>query len=122
MNHTMYCNYHDVGKYVDISRERQPIELGRRLSPREEIERYMVYAVYNLRLSKSEFRETFGIAMTSVFGEIINALIEDALVVEQEDRYDLTLKGKLYVFNISKMFFSKHSRMMIDFLEDRTGS
>ncbi len=116
INHSEYNNYLDVDEYIHQTKTGLPIHLGKKLTPREEWERYLVYAVFNLRVDKKEFSDRFGINIMDVAENKIKRLISDDLIAEAEDAFVVTNKGFFYIFNISKYFFSERYQLLTELL------
>lgn len=117
VNHAVYHNWLDVADYLDlVARGRQPLQLGKRLTVREEMERYCSIGVYMLRLSESRFREKFGVDLDAAFPHIAD-LVDDGLVEAGDDGYAVTRRGHIYIFNISKSFFNPWLRELLAFAE-----
>jgi len=116
INGAEFNNYHGVDEYIEQTKFGLPVHLGKKLTMREEIERYMVYGVFNLKLDKNEFKERFGVDMADVFGKKLDRMISDQLMADTGDHYHITEKGFFYIFNISKEFFAECYKLFTDLL------
>ena len=108
-----YNNRHDIEEYIRATESKLPVYLGKKLTIREEIERYMVYTVFNLKLDKRQSKEKFGINISSVYQDKLKAFLSDDLMIETDTHYLVTDKGFLYIFNISKDFFPGKYKSLI---------
>lgn len=116
INRSEYNNCLDVDNYIRQTRTGLPVHLGKKLTPKEEMERYLVYAVFNLRIDKDEFADRFGVDIMDVAGKKVLNLISDDLLAETEDALIVTDKGFFYIFNISKYFFSERYQLLTELL------
>lgn len=106
----VYCNYNPLDEYIDsVHNGRQPVDFGKKLSPEEEMSRYMVLGVNYLRIPRAPFRERFGLDITQVYGEQLGKLESWGLIELNEEEMILTDKGKIYLANVSKMFFTREN-------------
>jgi oxygen-independent coproporphyrinogen-3 oxidase len=109
----IYCNLSDLDAYVGcVQGGRQPVEFGKRLTREEAMSRYMVLGVNFLRVPLAPFRERFGVDLVHVYGRQIEKLASWGLVEVSDAEMALTEKGKLYLANVSKTFFTDENRGM----------
>lgn len=107
----IYCNLSSLNKYADCVRQgRQPVDFGKKLTPEEEMSRYLVLGVNFLRVPLAPFRERFGVDLTQIYGQAISKLKSWGLIQIDDREMALTDKGKKYLANVSKMFFTDESR------------
>ena len=116
IHHAEYNNCPSVAEYILKTGNGLPIHLGKKLTSREEIERYLVYAVLNLEIDKKEFFDKFGVAVEDVAGGKIHRLVSDQLIIETKDAFRITEKGFFFIFNISKYFFSDRYQLLTELL------
>lgn len=113
INRAVYHNLLDVPAYLEtLAQGRQPLQLGKRLSPREEMERYCSISVYMLGLRETNFRARFGVSISEAFPHV-RELVDDGLLEAGQDGYVVTRRGLLYIFNISKSFFDPWMRELL---------
>jgi oxygen-independent coproporphyrinogen-3 oxidase len=109
----IYCNLSPLNEYIDhVHNGRQPVDFGKRLSREDEMSRYMVLGVNFLRIPRAPFRERFGVDMLQAYGEELQKLKSWGLIDLNEEEMALTEKGRIYLANVSKMFFTKENRGM----------
>ena len=112
INGWIFCNIHHLEDYITaISKGIYPVLLGKKLTAEEKMSRFMVLGVKCLRVSKEKFKETFGINVEDVYGEVLDRLEKYELITVDESWISLTVKGMLYVDNVSKSFYTKENYM-----------
>ncbi len=72
----------------------------------EEMCRYMVLGVKLGRVPKQPFAERYGVSLDSVFGPALSRLVGWGLLADDASEVAVTEKGRLYMDNISKAFYS----------------
>lgn len=108
----IYCNVGDVESYIRItSQGKLPVALGKRISRKEQMSRFMVLGMKYLSVEKSKFREIFGEELDNVFGNTLRKLEDWGLIVNNADRVTVTERGKVYIANISKAFYTEENKM-----------
>jgi oxygen-independent coproporphyrinogen-3 oxidase len=109
----IYCNISPLDEYIDcINKGHQPVDFGKKLTLEEEMSRYLVLGVNFLKIPRSPFRERFGKDITEVYAQELQKLVEWELIEIDETELSLTEKGKVYLANVSKMFFTEENRGM----------
>lgn len=110
INGHIYCNSSPLNAYSQaIDNGNLPISFGKKLTIEEKMSRYFILGVKFLEISKSKFREQFGIKADDVFGDIFQKLEKLGLITNNDEMIAITQKGKLYADNISKMFYTKEN-------------
>lgn len=108
----IYCNVGDIESYVRIiSQGKLPVALGKRISWREQMSRFMVLGMKCLSVEKSKFRDAFEEDLDSVFGSTLRKLEEQGLIVNSMEKVALTEQGKVYIANVSKAFYMEENKM-----------
>lgn len=106
-----WTNVYPVAEYIKTVKEGLvPIAVGAKVTERELMSKYMVLGVRALNVSKSKFRELFGIDMQDAFREQLSYLIRLGWAADKGDEYQLTRDGIYYVDNICKLFYSEENR------------
>ena len=107
----VYGNINPLDRYFEtLDRGELPIDFGIQLPREERLARYLVLGTNATPIPKQPFAERFKVTVDEAFGEEIAQLVEWGLIENHPDRIDLTLKGKLYISNVGKMFSSERNR------------
>ena len=110
-NNHIYCNTHNSKKYMkDISSNGYSYQQIQQATVDDLMSRYMVLGVRCLEIPEEPFKNFFGISMFDVFGQEIRILAEQGLVEVSLHSLVVTRKGKYYIDNISKTFYSPANR------------
>jgi len=110
-NAYIYCNISPLKEYIDaIDNGRLPVDFGKKLSREEEMSRYMVLGVNFLKVQKKPFREQFGVRLEEIYGDTLRKLEEWRLITVNDEEITLTEKGRIYLANVSKSFFTKENK------------
>lgn len=105
------CNLSAMPEYARaVANGRQPVEFGKRLTLEEETSRYLVLGVNFLHVPRAPFRARFGADLADVYGDTIERLLSWDLVALDDDALRLTDRGRIYVANVSKSFFTEENR------------
>ena len=109
----IYCNFNPLDKYINsVSKGCPPVDFGKKLSNEEEMSRYMVLGVNFLRIPRAPFLERFGVDVTEIYDEEFRKLQSWDLIQIDENDITLTNKGKIFLANVSKMFFTENNKGM----------
>jgi oxygen-independent coproporphyrinogen-3 oxidase len=109
----IYCNINPLDEYVAcVHQGHLPVEFGKKLSPEEEMSRYMVLGTNYLSVPRTPFKKRFGVDITQVYGKELQQLESWGLIRLDEQAMVLTGKGKTYLANVSKTFFTDENRGM----------
>lgn len=107
----VYCNVHDLAEYRRvIERDCLPVLAGTRMTLDDARSRYPVLGARCFTIPGQPFRAAFGERLTESFGEEIALLERQGLVGVRGEDVVVTRKGKYYVDNISKTFYSGPNR------------
>ncbi|MCH9680229.1 MAG: radical SAM family heme chaperone HemW [Deltaproteobacteria bacterium] len=110
INGHIFCNEASIEAYeAAVAAGRDPIALAHRLTALEEMSRYFVLGVKFLSVSRSGFIERFGLEPEALFGTVIADLERAGMWVRQEDSWTVTPKGRQYINNIAKSFYTEDS-------------
>lgn len=111
INGSIYCNHADVGTYKQsILEHNNPIALSVQVSQRELMSRFFVLGLKFFRVSGAAFGETFGVPPQLVFGDVLMKLADSGMLTCDGEDYVLTKRGRLYVNNVCKEFFTEANR------------
>lgn len=91
-----------------------PIETGKKLTKREQLERYAIKKIQYLEIDKKEFLKKFGISLQEVFSDRIKNLIKEGFIEDSDDKLVLTELGKLYIYNVCKEFYDPEYLKIIE--------
>lgn len=103
-NSQRYCNTSDLSKYIkDISEEhviKNEIQL---IDKKASMEEFMFLGLRMIEgISKTNFKNKYGSNVFDIYGSTINQLIGDNLLIDNDDKINLTKKGidlSNYVFS-----------------------
>lgn len=105
-----YVNVHSIDGYIQyLSRERFPVLMGKKLSKEEEMSRYMVLGLKCISVDKKKFKEMYNVEIEDIYGDTLKKLERLGLITIDDSSIKLTEKGKTYVDNISKEFYTKNN-------------
>ncbi len=90
---------------------------GKKLSLREQMERFMVKSVLFLSVNKNEFRKKFGKEINAVFGKEIGFLEKAGFLLDEGEFIAVTVLGQLYIYNVCREFYSGKYRQIIKVFE-----
>ncbi|MBI5214025.1 MAG: radical SAM family heme chaperone HemW [Nitrospirae bacterium] len=106
VNRFEFCKAYNPEEYIErIRNNKSPIVFGKRLTVKEEMERYMVIGILHLTIDTEDFTDRFGIQVEELYSGHIDALIENGFLKKERKILSVTEKGKLFILNISKSFF-----------------
>lgn len=107
----VYGNINPLERYFEtVDQGKLPIDFGIQLPREERMARYMVLGTNAPPIPKEPFAKRFGVTVEQVYGPEIAQLVEWGLIEDHPDRIDLTLRGKLYISNVGKMFSSERNK------------
>ena len=110
-NGYIYCNISSLEKYISmVDNDRLPVDFGKRLSREEEMSRYMVLGVNFLKVQKRPFQERFGVHLEEIYGDALRKLEKWKLITVNDEEVILTEKGRIYLANVSKSFFTEENK------------
>lgn len=110
-NGAVYCNVHDLGEYRRVvERDCLPILSGTRMTAEDVRTRYPVLGARCFAMKNQPFQAAFGEPLTSCFQEEIALLQQHGLLEVRGDDLHVTRRGKYYIDNISKTFYSDANR------------
>jgi coproporphyrinogen III oxidase-like Fe-S oxidoreductase len=107
----VYCNHAEIDAYVDaVLAGQDPIALAKPVNALEEMSRFFVLGLKFFTASRSQFILRFGLTPEQVFGDVLERLKREELIVLEDDRYVLARAARRYVNNVAKEFFVGASR------------
>jgi len=110
-NNVIYCNVHNIKEYISqVNQGYIPVLAGQEYTLDDAISRYPVLGVRCFDVPLQPFKEFFGIDLLEVFYAEIGKLQEQGLVTVSDEGLTVTRKGKYYIDNISKTFYSIGNR------------
>ena len=110
-NGNTYINVNSLKEYHKvIEKSGLPVLLGQKLSLGDAMSRYMVLGIRCFDIENKYFENCFGISIFDAFYEEIKILENYGLIEKHSEGITVTTKGKYYVDNISKMFYSLENR------------
>lgn len=106
-NGAVYCSVHDIAEYQRVVGEGYlPVLTGQTFGLDDAMSRYAVLGTRCFDIPNEPFRTAFGNNLVDVFGSEIRQLEEHGLISINDGDITVTHKGKYYVDNISKTFYS----------------
>lgn len=110
-NGVNYYNVHNIGEYMKVvGNNCLPVLSGQKFTIEDAMSRYMVLGTRCFKISGKEFKNIFGKNMIQIYGPEIRRLESQGLIVRKDEDIEVTRKGKYYVDNISKAFYSLGNR------------
>jgi oxygen-independent coproporphyrinogen-3 oxidase len=118
INNHIYCNFADLENYQSyIQQNKEPISFAKKLTAKEIMSRYFVLGIKFFKVPRNPFIQNFGFTPEEIFGDILQKLSENNLLVLTNDIYCLTQKGLHYVNNICKEFYVEESKGAQQFIQ-----
>jgi oxygen-independent coproporphyrinogen-3 oxidase len=105
----LYTNVKGLTKYFElVDQDRIPLDFANYLTKEQEMRRVVIRGLKWYGVSKSDFRQRFGMEVAAVFGEQLAALTEEGLVIDEGDDIILTRQGQLHAtsVNIYERFYA----------------
>lgn len=113
INDHVYCNHAELDVYVDaVLAGEDPIALAKPVNALEQMSRFFVLGLKFFVVSRAQFIVRFGLTPEQVFGDVLQRLERDGLIVLNGDDYVLTRTARRYVNNVAKEFFVGASKGM----------
>lgn len=110
-NGSTYYNVHDMKEYIEtVEKGWLPVLAGQTYTLEDAMSRYAVLGARCFDISGEHFKKIFGVEFNEVFGQEIRLLESQGLVERKGTGIVVTRKGKYYVDNISKTFYSLANR------------
>lgn len=107
----IFANASKLDRYISLLEGGNlPAARGCAIPHREAMSRFMVLGLKYLSVSKDAFRERFGITIEEQFGSVLARLEEWGLLDQDAETVWVTEKGKTYLANISKAFYTPEQR------------
>jgi oxygen-independent coproporphyrinogen-3 oxidase len=106
-NNIEYYNYFGLDKYLNqVERGRLPIWVGLGLSKERLMRREVIFRLKNIELGldKENFVNRFGIKIEDKFYNELKCFKNLGLLIEQDGRIKLSLKGKLFTDEVFRVF------------------
>ncbi|HAU86876.1 MAG TPA: hypothetical protein DCW90_15710 [Lachnospiraceae bacterium] len=111
LNGSTYFNVHSMEEYKRVLDEGcLPVLTGQKYNFTDAMSRFMVLGARCFVLPRKPFKQAFGIDLADVYANEIKMLSNQGLVELTNDALLVTKKGKYYVDNISKVFYSLDNR------------
>lgn len=106
-----YYNVHSMEEYYKVINEGcLPVLTGQEYTIEDAMSRYAVLGVRCFYLPYADFETIFGMKFEQVFSPAVDSLVQQGLLHRKADGIEVTKKGKYYVDNISKQFYSYANR------------
>ncbi len=110
----MYQNHLDLKEFeLAIRSGNRPVYRAHPISARERVARTMVFGIKKLGISRTKFRERHGFEMMLLYGDIVQDLIEKALLVDDGETIRVPRSKYIHADDICRAFFlPEHETMM----------
>lgn len=110
INGHAFWNIHNMKDYISSLQDgKLPVMMGQKVSSAEMMSRFIVLGLRRLKINRTKFFESFNVEIEKIYGKEIDELIELNLLQTSGEYIQLTPKGKIYIDNISKKFFTKNN-------------
>ena len=106
----VYCNEHKLENYyAKIRNGIKPVQSGKKISLLEQISRYLVLGVKNLEVDLNQFRFLVGADIKDLYPKELKRIVDEGLVVVNGDKLRVTPKGKAWIIDVSRSFFTPNN-------------
>lgn len=110
-NGAVFCNVHDMAEYERVIDDGLlPILTGQAMTLDDAMSRYPVLGARCFDIPAEPFHQSFGVGLLDVFAQEIGDLCELGLIEATDRGVHVSRKGKYYVDNISKAFYTAANR------------
>ena len=110
-NNYLYCNTHNSKKYIeDVFNKGYSIQHIQKETIDDQMSRYMVLGARCLNIPDEPFKKHFGSSIFDIYGQEIRLLESQGLIEKNVNGINVTMNGRYYVDNISKIFYSPANR------------
>lgn len=107
INGNIFFNVHSMEEYSNVvEAECLPILTGQRFTIDDAMSRYIVLGVRCFEIPIKIFKDNFGIDIRDKYTKEIELLLQNDLIKICPDYLRITKRGKYYIDNISKIFYS----------------
>jgi oxygen-independent coproporphyrinogen-3 oxidase len=105
-NNHVFVNHASREAYEKaIDEGKDPIAFAKEATALELMSRYFVLGVKFLRVPRAPFISQFGLEPETIFGPVLERLVNGGMLRREGDDYLLTSRGQYYVNNVSKEFY-----------------
>jgi len=104
----LYTNVKDLKTYHKyIEQGRIPLDFATVLTKEQEMRRVVIRGLKMCVVSRTDFRERFGVGIEMVFGPELMALTEEGMLADAGDDIIMTRKGQIYSTNVYERFYAE---------------
>ena len=108
INGHAFWNIHNLRDYIQvINSGNHPVMMGQQVDAAEMMSRFMVLGLRRLRVSRHRFYQAFNVDLADIYEVQLQELLDLNLISLTDDAVALTRKGKIYIDNVSKKFFTQ---------------
>jgi oxygen-independent coproporphyrinogen-3 oxidase len=104
-----------------IAKGISPLEIGRELNVREQMARYAILRLKQLRIMRGDFQKRFGFDVMEVFGREIDGLEKINLLKVEPAKISLTLEGIVYADDVCRSLYTPDIRAQLARMEQGRG-
>ncbi len=114
INSHLFQNESRVDVYINkISQGELPIVRAHKISQKEKMIQRVVLSLKNLKISRAEFLDEFGVDLLDVFPDQFTQLSNEGFLNIYEDRIESTFEGTVFADDIAKVFYLPEHRSMM---------
>lgn len=114
-----YRNFLGLENYIEAAGKGFAVEAGKKLTRKEQMERFMIKNLLSLEIDSDVFEKEFGVELNKVFGKQINFLAEQKLISVKKNKINVFPEGKLYIYNLCRQFYSEENNNLMKEFEKK---
>ena len=104
----LYTNVKGIKQHQEyVEQGRIPLDFATFLTKDQEMRRVVIRGLKMCEVSRTDFRDRFGIDIDVMFGPQLASLMDDGMLDNVDDLIVLTRKGQLYSTNVYEMFYAE---------------
>lgn len=104
----LYTNVKGLKRYHELIDEgRVPMDFATYMTKDQEMRRVVIRGLKMCSVSRSDFKNRFGIDIDMMFGAQLATLMEQGLLVDEGDDIVLTRAGQVHSTNVYEMFYTE---------------
>lgn len=108
IHNRLYTNVKDLKSYHEkVGEGRIPMDFATVLTKEQEMRRVVIRGLKMCEVSRSDFRQRFGVDIDVVFGIELAELTGDGMLVDVGDDIVLTRQGQLFSTNVYERFYAE---------------
>jgi len=104
-----FRNSLNLEKYLEEAENGFAVEAGKKLTKKEQMERFMIKGLLSLEINSEIFKEKFGVELNKVFGKQITFLSKEKMISVKKNKINVLPEGRLYIYNLCRQFYSEEN-------------